>query len=371
MMQAFLPRLKRIVLKIGSSLLVSPTSGINRDYLDHLAEQVALLKEEGRELLLVSSGAIAAGMERLNLKERPSSISELQATAAVGQGFLMHLYEEAFERKNIKVAQVLLTHEDFRDRKRYLNARSTLLTLLSLGVVPIINENDSVAIEEIRLGDNDTLAALTAGLVEADLLVIFTDVEGFFVEGPEGKKLLSVVKGDFRELEAFAQGPGSKVGTGGMLTKLKAARLASRAGIPTLIVKGSDPKVLEKVLQGERLGTLFLPQSSKLTGKKRWIGLNVKPKGTLIVDQGAKEAILKRGKSLLPSGIKEVIGDFQRGDTVRLRDEEGQDFAQGLTNYSAKEIREVMGLKTYQIEGVLGYKYSDEVIHRDNLVLLE
>ena len=370
-MELPLSKSKRIVLKIGSSLLVRPSLGINREYLDNLAHHVALLKEEGRELLLVSSGAIAAGMERLNLKEKPSSISELQATAAVGQGFLMHLYEEAFERKNIKVAQVLLTHEDFRDRKRYLNARSTLLTLLSFGVVPIINENDSVAIEEIRLGDNDTLAALTASLVDAELLVIFTDVEGFFVEGPEGKKLLSLVKGDFRDLEAFAHGPGSKVGTGGMLTKLKAAKLASRAGIPTLIVKGSDPEVLKKVLQGESFGTLFLPERSKLTGKKRWIGLNIKPKGTIIVDQGAKEAILKRGKSLLPSGIKEVIGEFQRGDTVRLKDEEGHDFAQGLTNYSSGEIREIKGLKTYQIEEVLGYKYSDEVIHRDNLVLLE
>lgn len=366
--QRVLKGVRRIVLKVGSSLLVRPGKGLNRDYLAELASAIAGLIKEGYELLLVSSGAIAAGMERLGMKRRPSSIAELQATAAVGQGFLMHLYNEALSPLGVHVAQVLLTHEDFRDRKRYLNAKNTLMTLLGLGVLPVINENDSVAIEEIKLGDNDTLAALTAAMVDAELLVIFTDVEGFYA-GPE-RKLLTLVEKVDRELEAWALGSGSSVGTGGMVTKLRAASLASRAGIPTIVLGGRRPEVLKAVLEGEVVGTLFLPSPPALKGKRKWIGLNVKPRGVLVVDEGAREALVRRGKSLLPSGIVEVKGEFERGDTVLCVGPDGCEFAKGLVNYSSSEIRQILGKNTKDIAGILGYKYADEVIHRDNLVLL-
>lgn len=359
-----------MVLKVGSSLLVAPGRGIDRDYLRGLASVLARLRDRGREILLVSSGAIAAGMERLGMRKRPCSIGELQATAAVGQGLLMHLYNEALSPLGIQVAQVLLTHEDFRSRKRYLNAKNTLLTLLRLGVLPVINENDSVAVEEIKLGDNDTLAALTAAMVDAQLLVILTDVEGFFVGPPEDRRLLTLVEKVDPELEAWAREPSSAVGTGGMITKLRAASLASRAGIATIVASGRRPEVLEGILEGEVIGTLFLPRPPALRGRRRWIGLNIRPKGVLVVDEGAKQALLKMGKSLLPSGIVEVRGEFDRGDTVLCVGPDGTEFAKGLVNYSSSEIRQIKGRKTKEIEGILGYKYADEVIHRDNLVLL-
>jgi len=360
---------KRVVVKIGSSLLVEPRVGLKRGYIKDLAREVVVLRQKGFEILIVSSGAIAAGMELLGLRSRPSSISELQAVAAVGQGYLMRLYAEAFEPHGLRVGQVLLTHEDVKDRRRYLNARSTLLTMLSLGVLPIINENDSVAVEEIRFGDNDTLAALVAVLVEAGLLVILTDVEGFFLGGPEGGKLLTLVERVDKEIRKEALGPKGPLGTGGMATKVRAAFMASKAGIHTLVTKGVDPVVLDRLLRGEVVGTLFLAGPSRLTGKKRWIGFSLKPKGTLLVDQGAKEAILEKGKSLLPSGVMEVIGKFERGDAVLCVGPDGQEFAKGLVNYSSEELQMIKGRKTYEIEEILGYKYADEVIHRDNLVV--
>lgn len=367
--QRILLGVRRMVLKVGSSLLVAPGKGIDREYLRGLASVLTRVRDRGVELLLVSSGAIAAGMERLGLRKRPSSIGELQATAAVGQGLLMHLYNEALSPLGIKVAQVLLTHEDFRSRKRYLNAKNTLLTLLRLGVLPVINENDSVAVEEIKLGDNDTLAALTAAMVDAQLLVIFTDVEGFFVGPPSDRRLLTFVEKVDSSLDAWARESSSSVGTGGMITKLRAASLASRAGIPTIMAYGRRPEALEEILQGEVIGTFFLPRPA-LRGRRRWIGLNIRPRGVLVVDEGAKDALVRMGKSLLPSGIVEVKGEFDRGDTVLCVGPDGFEFAQGLVNYSSSEIRQIKGRKTREIEGILGYKYADEVIHRDNLVLL-
>ncbi len=367
--EKLLKEVKRVVVKIGSSLLVEPRVGLKRGYIKDLAREVVVLRQKGFEILIVSSGAIAAGMELLGLRSRPSSISELQAVAAVGQGYLMRLYAEAFEPHGLRVGQVLLTHEDVKDRRRYLNARSTLLTMLSLGVLPIINENDSVAVEEIRFGDNDTLAALVAVLVEAGLLVILTDVEGFFLGGPEGGKLLTLVERVDKEIRKEALGPKGPLGTGGMATKVRAAFMASKAGIHTLVTKGVDPVVLDRLLRGEVVGTLFLAGPSRLTGKKRWIGFSLKPKGTLLVDQGAKEAILEKGKSLLPSGVMEVIGKFERGDAVLCVGPDGQEFAKGLVNYSSEELQMIKGRKTYEIEEILGYKYADEVIHRDNLVV--
>lgn len=367
--KGILKEVNRIVVKVGSSLLVEPGTGLKKDYIKDLAREVVALRKKGFEFLLVSSGAIAAGMELLGLKTRPSSISELQAVAAVGQGYLMRLYAESFEPYGLRVGQVLLTHEDVKDRKRYINARNTLLTMLSLGVLPIINENDSVAIEEIRFGDNDTLAALVAALVEAGLLVIFTDVEGFFLGGPEGGRLLTLVERVDKEIRKEALGPKGPLGTGGMSTKVKAAFMASKAGVHTVVTRGVDPSILSMVLEGEVVGTLFLGGPSKLTGKKRWIGFSLKPKGTLLVDQGAKEAILEKGKSLLPSGVIEVIGKFGRGDAVLCVGPDGQEFAKGLVNYSSEELKAIKGKKTFEIEEVLGYKYADEVIHRDNLVV--
>ena len=362
-------RTTRAVVKVGSSLLVSLEEGLKRHYVRSLASQLAQLRERGVEVLLVSSGAIAAGMERLGMRTRPSSISEQQATAAVGQGLLMHLYEEAFEDWGLKVAQVLLTHEDVRDRRRYLNARNTLLTLLRFGVVPIINENDSVVIDEIKLGDNDLLAALTAGLTDAQLLVILTDVEGLYEGGPGGR-LIKVVEKIEDDLEASVAGTATQVGTGGMVTKIRAAKLASKIGVYTIVGKGTDARVLEEIWKGEEIGTLFLPEARPLTGRKKWIGFNVRAKGTVVVDEGAMVAVLQRGKSLLPSGVKEVLGDFQRGDAVLCRGPDGRDFAKGLVNYSSTEIAAIKGHKTQEIEAILGYKYAEEVIHRDNLVLL-
>lgn len=361
---------RRAVVKVGSSLLVSLREGLRRRYFHDLAAQIGGLRRRGVEVLLVSSGAIAAGMERLGLKKRPTSISELQATAAVGQGFLMHIYEEAFGPWGLKVGQVLLTHEDVRDRKRYLNARSTLLTLLRLGIVPIINENDSVAVEEIKFGDNDTLAALAAGLTDCQLLVILTDVEGLYLGGPQKGKLLTLVEKVDAKLELAVKGTDKEVSIGGMETKIKAVKLASKAGIFTIVADGRDTAVIERIWQGEVVGTLFTPERERLKGKKKWIGFNIRPRGVLVVDKGAMKAILEGGKSLLPSGIEQVQGAFSRGDVVLCRGPEGQDFAKGLVNYSSEEIEAIRGHKSGDIADILGYKYADEVIHRDNLVLL-
>jgi len=361
---------QRVVIKVGSSLLVSLDKGLKRHYFEALADQIATLRKRGVEVLLVSSGAIAAGMERLGLKRRPSSISDLQATAAVGQSLLMHIYEEAFGRWGLKVAQVLLTHEDVRDRRRYLNARNTLLTLLRLGVIPVVNENDSVVIEEIKFGDNDLLAALTAGLIEAQLLIILTDVEGVFLGGPRSGKLITLVDKIEEELEASVRGTEKEVSIGGMITKLRAAKLASKAGIYTMVVDGTNASVIEEIWRAEVRGTLFLPEAQRLRGRKKWIGFNLRVKGVLFLDDGAVKAVVESGKSLLPSGVTEVMGDFQRGDLVICRGPDGHDIARGLVNYSAEEIQLIKGRKSYEIEAILGYKYADEVIHRDNLVIL-
>ena len=361
---------QRVIIKVGSGLLVSLSHGLRRDFFDQLADGIEWLRGEGKEVVLVSSGAIAAGMERLGLKQRPQSISHFQATAAVGQGILMRLYEEAFDRKGMKVAQVLLTHEDIRERDRYLNARNTLFTLLEFGVVPIINENDSVAIEEIKFGDNDLLAALVAGLVDAQLLVILSHVEGLYEDGPQGRRVIPIVREITPEVERVAGSTSSQLSTGGMLAKLRAAKIVARLGIPMILAKGEVPEVLKRIWAGEEVGTLFLPHGKRLHGRKRWIGFHLRPKGELMVDEGAKEAILRRGKSLLPSGVKRVVGSFGRGDLVICKDLQGEEFARGLVNYGSEELSRIIGKKSTEIEGVLGYKYADEVIHRDNLAVL-
>jgi len=362
---------RRLVVKIGSNLLVSLGMGLNTDLISDLVSQIAQLRRNGYQIVVVSSGAIAAGMDRLQLARRPKTIAELQAAAAIGQSRLMHLYEQAFEPWGITVGQVLLTHDDIRDRKRYINGRNTLMTLLALGIVPIVNENDSVVVEEIKVGDNDTLAALVSALVDAQLLVILTDIDGLYTADPNsGGTLISLVKTVKREVENMARGSHTEIGIGGMTTKVAAARLAARCAIPTIVASGRSRGVINAIVAGDEIGTLFLPENRKLRGKKRWIGTTRRCKGVLQVDEGAYGALTEGGKSLLPTGITAVAGDFGRGDMVSCADEDGNEFARGLVNYDARELQQIMGQRSSRIEEILGYKYTDEVIHRDNLVLI-
>jgi glutamate 5-kinase len=362
---------RRAVVKVGSSLLVSLGTGLNKDFISRLGGELAGLKKRGTEVVMVSSGAIAAGMERLGLTTRPKAIAELQAAAAIGQSRLMHVYEEAFIPSGFAVAQVLLTRDDLRDRRRYLNARNTLLQLLDLGIIPIINENDSVVVEEIKFGDNDLLAALVTSLVDADLLLILTDAPGLCSDDPSrGGELVSLVNRVTKEVEAMAQGSATEVGTGGMTSKVGAAKLAARCGVSTVVSGCVDPEAVKRVFAGEVQGTLFLPGGSRLKGRKKWIGLTLRPKGRLTLDSGAHQAIITGGKSLLPSGITAVEGNFGRGDAVSCLDPRKKEFARGLVNYDAHELQQIMRQQSSQIEQILGYKYTDEVIHRDNLVIL-
>ena len=362
---------RRVVIKVGSSLLVSLGAGLNKAFISRLAGELSGLTKKGVEIVMVSSGAIAAGMERLGLTKRPKTISELQAAAAVGQSSLMHVYEEAFAPWSLKVAQVLITHDDMRDRKRYINARNTLLTLLNLGIISIINENDSVVVEEIKFGDNDLLAALVTSLIDADLLLILTDTPGLYRGEPHtGGKLISLVEKVTKKVEAMAQGTQTEIGTGGMVSKVDAAKLAARFGVATVVTGCRDQNVLERIFAGESVGTLFLSGGQRLRGKKQWIGFTLRPKGRLLLDKGAQEAIMRGGKSLLPSGIVAVEGNFGRGDLVSCLDPRKKECARGLVNYDSRELQQIMRRQSSQIEEVLGYKYTDEVIHRDNLVIL-
>ena len=343
------------------------------DRIDALAAEIARVRE-GREVVLVTSGAITTGVARLTLARRPRSIPEKQAAAAVGQSALMWHYEAAFKRHGIPVGQVLLTAQDIGDRTRYLNARNTLLALLRFDVLPIVNENDTVAVEEIKVGDNDNLSALVASLIDADLLVLLTDVDGLYTANPArdaGARKLDTVLAVTEEIERLAWARDSEVGVGGMVTKLQAAQKAAAAGIPMIIGSGREEGVLARALAGETVGTYFAPRADRLTARKRWIAFAVSPQGRLAVDAGALSALTQQGKSLLPSGLVGVEGEFAAGDVVAVIDESGRrEFARGLVNFDADELRRIRGAKTREIEGRLGYKAVDEVIHRDNLVIL-
>ena len=368
-----LGRVNRLVVKVGSGLISAPAQGLLPERIGALADELAALAKDGREVVVVSSGAIAAGMARLGLAQRPRSIPEKQAAAAVGQSALMWHYEQAFARHEIRVAQVLLTQEDISARTRYLNARNTLLVLLRFRVVPIVNENDTVAVEEIKVGDNDNLAALVAHLIDADLLVILTDLDGLYTGDPRvdpGARWLPTVEAVTEEIERLAWDADGQVSVGGMSTKLEAARKVTSSGIPMVIASGREPGTLPRVLRGEPVGTYFVPRGDRLQGRKRWIAFAVPPQGRLSVDAGARSALIERGKSLLPSGVVEVEGEFHAGEVVSLSAPDGKEFARGLTNYDAAELRKIRGAKTGAIEELLGYKSFDEVIHRDNLVLL-
>lgn len=362
-----------MVVKIGSQIVSSP-EGIEEGRIKGLVRDLAALHDQGKELVVVSSGAVAAGMTRLGVTERPKTIPQKQALAAVGQIKLMALYERYFSRFDKSVAQVLLTHEDLADRRRYLNAKHTLETLLESSIIPVVNENDTVAVEEMKFGDNDNLSSLVATLLAADLLVILSDVDGVYDRDPRlhgDARLITLIpdiKASKKRLGGESQ---SLYGTGGISSKISAAEKAAQAGIPTMIANGLEAGILSRVFDAkEETGTLVLPEESRLATRKHWIAYNLKPGGEIIVDQGAYEALVRKGKSLLPSGLKEVRGSFGVGECVRCLDLDGREFARGLVNYSAQELNQIKGLHTREIERVLGYKVYDEIIHRDDLVLL-
>ena len=368
-----LSRIRRLVVKVGSGLITAPGQGPDAKRIAALAADLAAAVGERRDVALVSSGAIVTGMARLGLPARPRSIPEKQAAAAVGQSALMWHYEQAFKKHGLQVGQVLLTGQDVADRGRYLNARNTLLALMDFGVLPIVNENDTVAVDEIKVGDNDNLAALVAHLIDADLLILLTDVDGLYTgdprRDPKARRLETVeaITADIRRL-VFDTKAG--VSVGGMSTKLEAAEKAGASGIPMIIASGREADVVARILGGEPVGTYFQPRDDRLAARKRWIGFAVRPRGRLTVDAGAKKALTERGKSLLPSGLVDVSGDFQAGEVVALAESGGVDFARGLVNYDAEELRKIRGAKTGDIERALGYKGLGEVIHRDNLVVL-
>jgi glutamate 5-kinase len=369
----YLGRSKRVVVKVGSAVLTGD-DGLNLSVMENLAREISFLIKSGKEVILVSSGAVAAGRKRLGLEShRKLGLKEKQGAAAVGQSRLMRFYEDIFDRQGYKVAQVLLTHDDLSNRNRYLNVRNTILTLLEWNIIPIINENDTVSVEELRFGDNDTLGALITNLIEADLFICLTDVDGLYTGNPhkdsEAKPIYTVAKVD-RKVEAMAGHVVGALGTGGMQSKIQAARMVSLRGGSSFIGSGRRQAILQQLFACEPVGTFFLPQAEKLQSRKHWIAYVLRPKGHLILDQGACKAIVKGGKSLLPSGILEVKGNFGVGAPVQCLDEAGAVIATGLSNYSAADLAKIKGLNTGQIEKVLGYKDSDEVIHRDNLVVL-
>ncbi|MGX2032948.1 MULTISPECIES: glutamate 5-kinase [Methylocaldum] len=363
---------RRIIVKIGSALLTGGGRGLDMPAITDWVAQIAVLRHQDIEILLVSSGSVAEGMCRLGWKTRPRSLHELQAAAAVGQMGLIQTYESLFQGHGLHTAQILLTHDDLSDRQRYLNARSTLLTLLELGVVPVINENDTVANEEIRFGDNDTLAALVANLLEADLLIILTDQKGLYERDPTLDPTAQLVYqasiNDARLGEMVGESR-SGLGRGGMITKLRAARLASRSGTATVIASGREQNVMARVVAGEELGTFLIPDVSPMLARKRWLAGQLKLKGKLHLDEGAARVLKEDGKSLLPIGVTAVDGDFHRGDLVACVDMEGKEVARGLVNYGADETRVIMRQPSSQIECLLGYVDEPELIHRDNLVL--
>lgn len=364
---------QRIVVKLGTSTLTNGTRQLNRQRMLEIVQQIAYLHQQGHEMVVVTSGAMAAGRERLGFPDLGRSVPAKQMLSAVGQGRLMHLYSELFDIFEIIVGQVLLTREDLADRPRYLNARDTLITLLEQRIIPVINENDTIATHEIRVGDNDNLSALVANVLEADLLVILTDQPGLFTADPRANpdaQLISVIPQIDDSTYALAGGVGSSVGTGGMVTKIQAAQLATRSGVTTLIASGTEPNVLPRVISGEVVGTRFEAASSHVESRKRWL-LAEKPRGHVHVDVGAARKLLKGGASLLPVGVTSVEKSFERGETLAIFAPNGQKIAHGLTSYNSEDIRKLCGLQSNRIAEILGYSYGDAVVHRNNLVVLK
>ena len=373
-----------IVVKIGTSVITRPDGTLHRRRLTQLCRDLMAIRDSGRKLVIVSSGAVGAGVGVLGLKRRPTDLAQLQAAAAVGQSHLMRAYEEAFRAQGCHAAQLLLTAEDFSDRTRYLNMRNTIRTLLRWGAVPVINENDTVSVEELRFGDNDLLAALVTSLLQAPLLILLSSVDGLLTRPPQPRRtkrtrrgknqeqqveVIPVVDEFTPELRAVASPQTSAFGTGGMRSKLEAARLCMSAGDCVILANGQRPGVLRAIMAGEPIGTLFLPFGRLLRARQRWLAFSARPRGVLVVDEGAVRALCQQGRSLLAVGIREVRGDFRAGDPVAICDEQGQEVARGLTNYDAKDLQQIKGLRTPRIRELLGAGAYDEVIHRDNLVL--
>ncbi len=368
-----MPSTRRWVVKIGSALLTSDGQGLNRAVLAPWVDQMTELRRSGADLVLVSSGAVAEGMARMGWKQRPKTLHELQAAAAIGQMGLIRAYEDCFDKRGLRTAQVLLTRDDLIDRHRYLNARTTLRTLLSLGVIPVINENDTVATDELRFGDNDTLAALVANLIEADLLVLLTDQDGLFDRDPRFSAEASLIpqtRVDDPFLDAVAGGSASGLGLGGMVTKVRAARLAARSGTPTVIAPGRGPEVLTRLRAGESVGTLLSPVHEPEAARKQWLAGHLVARGRLTLDQGAVRALRTQGTSLLAVGVTAVSGGFARGEVVACLDPDGREVARGLVNYDAQEADRIKGQPSSRFEAILGYLNEAELIHRDNLVLV-
>jgi len=364
---------RRWVVKIGSALLTDDGKGLARDLIAGWVSQLSELRSRGMEIVLVSSGSVAEGMLRLGMTSRPSELHLLQAAAAVGQMGLVQAYEENFQKHGLHTAQVLLTHDDLSDRKRYLNARSTIRSIIGLGAIPIINENDTVVTDEIRFGDNDTLGALVANLVEADGLIILTDQEGMFDKDPRkhvDARLLSEVQAEDLGLDEMASGEAGGLGRGGMVTKVRAARLAARSGAYTVVVGGRIESVLLRLRACEALGTLMLPSTNRQVARKQWLAGHLQIKGRLVLDDGAVRKLRDEGKSLLSVGVNAVSGGFKRGEIVSCVDISGKELARGLINYEAGDARRILGFSSDQIAGVLGFSHEPELIHRDNLVLL-
>ncbi|BCQ24234.1 glutamate 5-kinase [Caballeronia sp. NK8] len=372
-MRSVIAAAKRIVVKVGSSLVTNDGRGLDHAAISRWAAQIAALREQGKEVVLVSSGAIAEGIHRLGWTKRPREIDELQAAAAVGQMGLAQVYESSFGAHGIRTAQILLTHADLADRERYLNARSTLLTLLRLGAVPIINENDTVITDEIKFGDNDTLGALVANLIEGDALVILTDQRGLFTADPRkdpNATLVEQADAGTPELEQMAGGAGSSLGRGGMLTKILAAKRAAHSGANTVIASGREADVLTRLASGEMIGTQLIARTARMAARKQWMADHLQVRGHVVIDDGAVRKLTADGKSLLPIGVIDVKGAFARGEVIACVDAQGQEVARGITNYSSSEARLIHRRPSGEIETVLGYMLEPELIHRDNLVLV-
>ncbi|HOG91222.1 MAG TPA: glutamate 5-kinase [Smithella sp.] len=369
--QEIIAHTKKILVKIGSAVLTGD-DGLDLKVIDSIVQDMSDLKNQGYALVLVTSGAIVSGKHRMKIAEKLKSIPEKQAAAAIGQGRLMRVYSKSFEGNGHYVAQILLTLADLTDRRRYLNIRNTLSTLLEWGAIPIINENDTVAVDEIKFGDNDNLAAMIANIIEADLFINLTSTAGLYDGNPsvnKKAKLIPVVSEFSKEIEAAATSDTSSAGTGGMKSKIQAAKKVTAIGIPCIIAPGKKEKVLTDIMAGKEIGTLFLPMADRLNSKKYWIAFTLRPRGKLVIDDGAKKALLEKGKSLLPSGVIEVEGNFDQGDPVICVDQDGTILAKGLVNYNTEEIHKIKGLKTKQIYQVLGHKDYDEIIHRDNMAV--
>jgi glutamate 5-kinase len=363
----------RIVVKVGTSTLTHANGKLNYSRIESLVRELANAVNSGKQILLVSSGAVGAGMDRLGWKEKPKTIPEKQAAAAVGQGILMHTYEKLFGEYGQIVAQVLLTREDSVNRRRYANSRNTLLKLLDIGVIPIINENDAVSIDELKIGDNDTLSASVAAIVDADVLIILSDVEGVYSANPQtdpAAQLFSEIAEVTPEVEAICGGAGTMRGTGGMFTKMAAARMAMNSGIVMVIASGARDGVVQSILGGKQVGTLFPPRQNRLQFRKRWLAFGARIKGRLKVDKGCAHALLTNGSSLLATGITDVEGNFEQGNTVSILNSNGWEIARGLVNFNTSDARKIMGAHTHEIAEILGHKPYDEVVHRDNMVLL-